>query len=115
MKRRTKETASPAEEPAEVEEEEEVQGQEVVEAGGDEEEEGGEATTNAKQVRVAEFGEMGLDPRILKALERKLAFAQPTLVQQHFIPLALAGRDILARSRTGSGKFAIITLFLSFF
>ncbi|KAG8951846.1 ATP-dependent DNA/RNA helicase [Tulasnella sp. 424] len=46
-----------------------------------------------------------LDVRILKALS-DLGFARPTLIQSKAIPLALEGRDILARARTGSGKTA---------
>ena len=46
-----------------------------------------------------------LDPRILRALAEQ-GFARPTLVQAKAIPLALEGRDILARARTGSGKTA---------
>lgn len=46
-----------------------------------------------------------LDTRILKALADQ-QFARPTLVQAKAIPLALEGRDILARARTGSGKTA---------
>jgi ATP-dependent RNA helicase DDX56/DBP9 len=33
-----------------------------------------------------------------------LKFAHPTLVQAKAIPLLLAGKDVLARARTGSGK-----------
>ncbi|KAF9519467.1 hypothetical protein BS47DRAFT_1370698 [Hydnum rufescens UP504] len=46
-----------------------------------------------------------LDSRLLKALA-DLGFARPTLIQSTAIPLALEGRDILARARTGSGKTA---------
>lgn len=46
-----------------------------------------------------------LDARILRALAEQ-GFAHPTLVQVKAIPLALEGRDILARARTGSGKTA---------
>ncbi|KAJ8495296.1 hypothetical protein ONZ45_g12923 [Pleurotus djamor] len=46
-----------------------------------------------------------LDGRILRALA-DMGFARPTLVQEKAIPLALQGRDILARARTGSGKTA---------
>lgn len=35
-----------------------------------------------------------------------LGWAQPTLIQEKAIPLALEGKDILARARTGSGKTA---------
>ncbi|PWN49776.1 DEAD-domain-containing protein [Violaceomyces palustris] len=44
-----------------------------------------------------------LDTRVLRALA-SLGFVTPTLVQQKAIPLALSGKDILARARTGSGK-----------
>ncbi|CAE7172983.1 unnamed protein product [Rhizoctonia solani] len=46
-----------------------------------------------------------IDSRILRALA-DLGFARPTLIQSKAIPLALEGRDILARARTGSGKTA---------
>jgi ATP-dependent RNA helicase DDX56/DBP9 len=46
-----------------------------------------------------------LDSRILRALA-DAGFARPTLVQTKAIPLALKGKDILARARTGSGKTA---------
>ncbi|XP_035247666.1 probable ATP-dependent RNA helicase DDX56 [Anguilla anguilla] len=51
------------------------------------------------------FHEMGLDDRLLKALA-DLGWAQPTLIQEKAIPLALDGKDLLARARTGSGKTA---------
>ncbi len=35
---------------------------------------------------------------------------KPTLVQEKFIPLALEGKDILARARTGSGKTAAFAI-----
>ena len=41
----------------------------------------------------------------LKAISR-LGWAEPTLIQEKAIPLALEGKDILARARTGSGKTA---------
>ncbi|SPO38844.1 related to ATP dependent RNA helicase of the DEAD-box family [Pseudozyma flocculosa] len=44
-----------------------------------------------------------LDPRILRSLAA-LGFGSPTPVQKEAIPLALAGKDILARASTGSGK-----------
>ncbi|KAG7322548.1 hypothetical protein KOW79_013894 [Hemibagrus wyckioides] len=52
-----------------------------------------------------QFHEMGLDDRILKAVA-DLGWAQPTLIQEKAIPLALDGKDLLARARTGSGKTA---------
>ncbi len=50
-----------------------------------------------------------LDARILRALA-DTGFARPTLVQAKAIPLALEGRDILARARTGSGKTAAYSI-----
>jgi ATP-dependent RNA helicase DDX56/DBP9 len=44
-----------------------------------------------------------LDARLLRALA-DFKFLHPTLVQAKAIPLALAGKDILAKARTGSGK-----------
>ncbi|CAG5127606.1 unnamed protein product [Candidula unifasciata] len=48
---------------------------------------------------------MGFDDRILEAIS-KLGWSQPTPIQEKAIPLALQGKDILARARTGSGKTA---------
>ena len=49
------------------------------------------------------FDSLGLDLRLLKAV-RKLNLDAPTAVQASCVPLALAGRDVLARAPTGSGK-----------
>src|SRR5271154_3932224 len=48
------------------------------------------------------FASFGLDSRLLKAISKQ--FEKPTLVQAAAIPLALNGRDIVARAKTGSGK-----------
>lgn len=56
-----------------------------------------------------DFSSFGLDPRLLKAV-KKMGFEHPTLVQAKAIPLALQGKDILARARTGSGKTAAYVL-----
>lgn len=47
--------------------------------------------------------DFGLDRRLIKALS-KMSIIYPTLVQAKTIPLALAGKDLLVRARTGSGK-----------
>lgn len=44
------------------------------------------------------FDSFGLDDRILKALSRQ-QLEHPTLIQSSAIPLALQGKDILARAR----------------
>ncbi|KAM6431995.1 putative ATP-dependent RNA helicase DDX56 [Liasis olivaceus] len=49
------------------------------------------------------FAQMGLDARILQAVA-ELGWAAPTPIQEKAIPLALEGKDLLARARTGSGK-----------
>lgn len=35
-----------------------------------------------------------------------MGWSRPTLIQEKAIPLALEGKDLLARARTGSGKTA---------
>ncbi|KAI0234777.1 putative ATP-dependent RNA helicase DDX56 [Lamellibrachia satsuma] len=55
------------------------------------------------------FHEMGLDDRILKAIAHQ-GWEKPTLIQEKAIPLALAGKDVLARARTGSGKTAAFAI-----
>lgn len=51
------------------------------------------------------FEEMGLEPSILKSLE-KMQFKQPSQIQSHAIPLILQGQDLIALAKTGSGKTA---------
>lgn len=51
------------------------------------------------------FDSFGLDARVLRGIQKE-KFSKPTPVQSRAIPLALEGKDILARSKTGSGKTA---------
>lgn len=51
------------------------------------------------------FTEMSLDPLILKSLE-KMEYKQPSPIQSQAIPLILQGKDLIALSKTGSGKTA---------
>uniref|UniRef100_A0A914WKY0 RNA helicase n=1 Tax=Plectus sambesii TaxID=2011161 RepID=A0A914WKY0_9BILA len=51
------------------------------------------------------FSSFGLDDRLLKAIA-DVGWERPTLIQEQLIPLALEGKDIVARARTGSGKTA---------
>lgn len=66
-----------------------------------------------KHVEVSEtkcnFRDMGLDDRILEAIS-DLKWYEPTLIQEKAIPLALEGKDVLARARTGSGKTAAFVI-----
>ena len=55
------------------------------------------------------FADLGLDPRIVETVEA-LGFSEPTGIQAQAIPPLLAGRDIIARARTGSGKTAAFGL-----
>lgn len=55
------------------------------------------------------FTSLGLDARLLQAIA-KSNFQAPTPVQAKAIPLALDGRDVLARAKTGSGKTAAYIL-----
>ncbi|KAL5001328.1 ATP-dependent RNA helicase dbp9 [Aspergillus recurvatus] len=67
----------------------------------------------AEEVRNAEkdedFESLSLDPRLRQALVKE-KFSKPTPVQAKAIPLALEGKDILARAKTGSGKTAAYVL-----
>ncbi|KAL9111206.1 MAG: hypothetical protein Q9227_004283 [Pyrenula ochraceoflavens] len=55
------------------------------------------------ELKTRSFEGLNLDTRLLQAV-RKASFTHPTLVQAEAIPLALDGKDILARAKTGSGK-----------
>ncbi|QXO16547.1 DEAD/DEAH box helicase [Vibrio ostreae] len=50
-----------------------------------------------------QFKDLGLDNRLLKTLAH-YDFKQATQIQQQAIPVAIAGKDLLASSKTGSGK-----------
>ena len=51
------------------------------------------------------FEQLDLRPELLRALH-DMGFERPTTVQQSVLPHAIAGRDLLVQSRTGSGKTA---------
>ncbi|HEY3597078.1 MAG TPA: DEAD/DEAH box helicase, partial [Paraburkholderia sp.] len=71
-----------------------------------------EAVTHAA-APVAEqgptFASLGLSPDIVSALTAA-GYAAPTPVQQRAIPAAIAGRDLMVSSPTGSGKTAAFML-----
>ena len=58
---------------------------------------------------MKQFKELGLSERALSAVEA-LGYENPTPVQEHAIPLALRGRDIIAAAKTGTGKTAAFSL-----
>jgi ATP-dependent RNA helicase DDX56/DBP9 len=74
-----------------------------------------EATTTSTtpeeplNAKIATFSSFGLEPRLLRGI-REQRWSTPTLVQEKAIPLALEGKDILARSGTGTGKTAAYLL-----
>ena len=56
-------------------------------------------------VPVRSFAALNLSPETLGSLEAK-GYASPTDVQHETIPRALAGKDLVVQSRTGTGKTA---------
>jgi len=55
------------------------------------------------------FASLGLEAALLTTLEA-LGYEEPTPIQQEAIPPLLAGRDLLGRAATGTGKTAAFTL-----
>lgn len=65
------------------------------------------ATPSSEAASSSSFADLGLDPRLLQAVAQQ-SFQKPTLVQSKAIPLALEGRDVLAKAKTGSGKVSFV-------
>ncbi len=57
------------------------------------------------------FSSLPLPPQVLANLER-LGYAQMTPIQAASLPMALAGKDVIAQAKTGSGKTAAFALTL---
>ncbi|MBN8616237.1 MAG: ATP-dependent RNA helicase DbpA [Deltaproteobacteria bacterium] len=55
------------------------------------------------------FDDLGLSPS-LREVVRELGFTEPTEVQSRCIPLLMAGKDVIAQARTGTGKTAAFAL-----
>jgi superfamily II DNA/RNA helicase len=62
-----------------------------------------DAAAAAPRPAVATFAELGLDPRLVRALAAS-DIREPFAIQARALPDALAGRDVLGRAQTGSGK-----------
>ena len=58
---------------------------------------------------TVKFTELGLDPKILKALG-DMGYEKPTPIQAKAIPAALQQRDVLGIAQTGTGKTGAFTL-----
>ncbi len=65
----------------------------------------------ARPADGAAFSTLALAPHVLAHLQR-LGFASMTPIQAASLPLALAGQDLIAQARTGSGKTAAFGLAL---
>ena len=63
------------------------------------------STENKNTTASHGFARYGLSLPILEALDM-LGYHHPTAIQQEVIPLVLAGKNVVARSRTGTGKTA---------
>ncbi len=55
------------------------------------------------------FEELGLNPVILSAVTT-CGYTTPTPIQEQAIPLVMAGNDLIATARTGTGKTAAFVL-----
>jgi len=58
-----------------------------------------------KKIKPGSFQSMDLIPPLFKAI-MKLGYKQPTPIQRKTIPSVIQGHDVVAMSRTGSGKTA---------
>ncbi|CAA3019766.1 DEAD-box ATP-dependent RNA helicase 16 [Olea europaea subsp. europaea] len=62
-----------------------------------------EHTQQEEEEEEKNFEELGIDPRLIRALSKK-SIEKPTPIQRAAIPLILEGKDVVARAKTGSGK-----------
>ncbi len=72
-----------------------------------------EATAEAPAEKAEEAGvrftDLGLDPRVLAALE-EVGYEKPSPIQEQTIPLLLDGHDVVGLAQTGTGKTAAFAL-----
>jgi ATP-dependent RNA helicase DbpA len=68
-------------------------------------------STSLKSAGAASFGTLPLPPASLENLQR-LGYEAMTPIQAASLPLALAGHDLIAQAKTGSGKMAAFALAL---
>ncbi|HEX8243602.1 MAG TPA: DEAD/DEAH box helicase, partial [Longimicrobium sp.] len=70
---------------------------------------GAENQGGAEAPQSSGFGDLGLAPELLAALDA-LGYEEPTPIQVQAIPLLLEGRDVIGRAATGTGKTAAFAL-----
>jgi ATP-dependent RNA helicase RhlE len=58
-----------------------------------------------EQAHMKTFRDLGLDERLLKAVEKE-GYTTPTEIQAQAIPILLEGHDLLGTAQTGTGKTA---------
>eukprot|EP01080_Neovahlkampfia_damariscottae_P000940 gene940-9848_t len=62
------------------------------------------------KIEYKKWTDFGLDDKILYAIKKTLNFYEPTGIQRSVITEALNGKDILAKSATGTGKTAAVLI-----
>ena len=71
-----------------------------------------ETPAGANTIEIAgDFSRLPLPPHALENLQR-LGYTSMTPIQAASLPLALAGHDLIAQAKTGSGKTAAFALAL---
>jgi len=63
----------------------------------------------ADEVLILSFETLNLNSELLRAV-KACGFSQPTDIQRQAVPVALAGRDLMASAQTGTGKTAAFVL-----
>ena len=68
-----------------------------------------EETTEKAEEEGVRFTDLGLDARVLAALE-EVGYEKPSPIQEQTIPLLLDGHDVVGLAQTGTGKTAAFAL-----
>ena len=68
-----------------------------------------EETAEKAEEEGVRFTDLGLDARVLAALE-EVGYEKPSPIQEQTIPLLLEGRDVVGLAQTGTGKTAAFAL-----
>lgn len=68
------------------------------------------SSTTRSSLTATRFSSLGLAPPLERALAETFAYDTATTVQERSIPPALAGRDVLVKAKTGTGKTLAFSL-----